>query len=91
MRNFKIIIAGLVFAASCGKGGLDGKLEELSKIKDEACACKDKACADAVNKKMDDAMNGMKEPSADDAKKLMDIMAEAGVCLAKAGATAGGK
>jgi len=60
-------------------------IDKLSKLKDEACACKDKACADAVNKKMDDAMNGMKEPSADDAKKLMDIMAEAGVCLAKAG------
>jgi len=74
-----IALLSLTFTA-CGSD-----IDKLSKLKDEACACKDKTCADAVNKKMDDAMNGMKEPSADDAKKLMDIMAEAGVCLAKAG------
>jgi ethanolamine ammonia-lyase small subunit len=84
----KLIIISLlsVFATACGSD-----IDKLGKLRDEACACKDKACADAVNKKMDDMMTGMKEPSADDAKKLMDIMAEAGVCLAKAGATAGGK
>ena len=35
---------------------------------------------------MDEVLTGMKkEPSADEAKVLMDVMAEAGECLAKAG------
>ncbi len=52
MRNFfiGIVVSGLALAG-CGKGGLDGKLDELAKIKDEACACKDKACADAAHDK----------------------------------------
>ena len=41
------MICGLVFAVGCGsKGGVDGKLDELSKIKDKMCACTDKKCAD---------------------------------------------
>ena len=40
------MLCGLVFAFGCGKGGLDGKLDDLSKIKDKMCACTDKKCAD---------------------------------------------
>ena len=40
------MICGVVFAFGCGKGGLDGKLDDLSSIKDKMCACPDKACAD---------------------------------------------
>jgi hypothetical protein len=76
----------LVFAVGCSKGGDVGA---LSKLKDEACACKDKACGDAVNKKLDEAVEKMakdmggKEPEGETAKKLMEVMTEAGVCLAK--------
>ncbi len=87
MKKLLLLVSFSLFtlsAAGCGNGDL-GK---LTKLKDEACACKDKACADAVNKKIDAAMQGMKEPSADEAKKYMDVMTEAGVCLAKAGASA---
>jgi hypothetical protein len=78
----KLLLLVTFAMAACGGGEVD----KLKKLKDEACACKDKTCADAVNKKMDDVLTGMKkEPSADEAKVLMDVMAEAGVCLAKAG------
>jgi hypothetical protein len=78
----KLLLLVTFAMAACGGGEVD----KLKKLKDEACACKDKTCADAVNKKMDDVLTNMKkEPSADEAKVLMDVMAEAGVCLAKAG------
>jgi len=75
----------LLSLGACGKGGV-GNLE---KLKDEACACKDKACADEVNKKLDEAVMdlakdyGGKEPDEDTGKKIMGIMEEAGKCIAK--------
>jgi hypothetical protein len=75
-----IMLAALTLGfGACGGGDLDS----LTKLKDEACACKDKACAQAVNKKMDDTLTKMKEPSADQVKKLESVMEEAGKCLAK--------
>ena len=71
---------------ACGGGGGAGKIE---KLKDEACACKDKACGDAVNKKLDEAMEQMekdmggKEPDEATAGKIMGAMLEAGQCLSK--------
>lgn len=69
----------LSLATACGGGGAD----QITKLKDEACACKDKTCADAVNKKLDDTVSKMSEPSEADAKKIMAAMAEAGACIAK--------
>lgn len=40
------MFCGLVFAFGCGSKGIDGKLDELSTIKDKMCACTDKKCAD---------------------------------------------
>jgi hypothetical protein len=88
MKKLLLLATLSMFAAACGGSEVD----KLTKLKDEACACKDKKCADAVNTKMDDVLKGMtKEPSAEEGKKLMDVMAEAGVCLAKAGASADSK
>lgn len=84
MKKLLLLASLSLFGVACGGGDID----KLKKLKDEACACKDKACADAVNKKMDSTMEGMKEPSESDAKKLMEIMTEAAVCLQKAGASA---
>jgi len=85
MKKLLLLATFSMLAAACGGGEVD----KLKKLKDEACACKDKTCADAVNKKMDDVLTGMKkEPSADEAKTLMEVMAQAGECLAKAGASA---
>jgi hypothetical protein len=85
MKKLLLLATFSMLAAACGGGEVD----KLKKLKDEACACKDKACADTVNKKMDEVLTSMKkEPSADEAKTLMEVMAQAGECLAKAGASA---
>ena len=61
--------------AACSKSGGGG----LQGLKKEACACKDAACAKAVNAKMDKYMDGQTSmPSADD----MKAVSEAAVCLA---------
>ncbi|HEV7557784.1 MAG TPA: hypothetical protein VGO00_20100 [Kofleriaceae bacterium] len=76
-----VIVASLVFGACGGSGVAD----ELFKLKEEACACKDKKCAEDVNKRMDAALEKMKDPpDADTQKKIEQIMAGAGACLAKA-------
>jgi hypothetical protein len=48
----KHLMIGLLFALGCGsKGGVDGKLDELDKIKGEMCDCKDKQCVMDVHGK----------------------------------------
>ncbi len=79
MKKLLLLATLTLSAAACGNGDIDA----LGKLKDEACACKDKACAEAVNKKMDDYIEKMKEPSKGDAEKLEKVMTEAGLCLAK--------
>lgn len=96
MRNLKLIIAGLVFAAAlpgigCGKGGLDGKLDELAKIKDEVCACKDKACADAAHDKYIAWKKGNSKddkPSEAQMKKFETLRTELNDCRHKLSDTA---
>ena len=68
---------------SLGTGCGSDLVKKLDGLADEACACKDKACAETVNKKIDGALKGSKQPSKGDAEKIMDSMAKAGECLAK--------
>ena len=78
----KLIIA-FAFSVGCGGGGSAG---ELGKLKDEACACKDKACAEAVDKKLEaeiEKLSGKGEPDDATKKKIVEVMLEAGECLAK--------
>ena len=78
-----MIIASLVFAFGCGKGGLDGKLDELGKIRDAMCACKDKACADAQHEKYVAWKKGNSKddkPSEDQMKKYETIRHELQDC-----------
>jgi hypothetical protein len=83
MKN--LLIAAVLFAGCSKSAGVD----EISKLKDEACACKDKACGDAANKKLDEAIEklgadlGGKEPDQATSKKLLDAMTQAGECLSK--------
>jgi len=89
MRNFIIISAFLglgILGAGCGKGGLDGKLDELAKIKDEACACKDKACADAAHDKYVAWKKGNSKddkPSDEQMKKFETLRTELNDCRRK--------
>jgi hypothetical protein len=85
MKNL-IIAAGLVFAAACGKGGLDAKLDELGKIRDATCACKDKACADEQHEKYTAWKKGNSKddkPSDDQMKKFEAIRKEMNDCRHK--------
>ena len=86
MRNFTIV-ASLVFAfAGCSKGGLDGKLDELGKIRDAMCACKDKACTDAQHEKYIAWKKGNSKedkPNEDQMKKFESIRKELQDCRHK--------
>ncbi len=92
MRNFSIIIVSLALAVGCGKGGLDGKLDELSKIKDEVCACKDKACADAAHDKYIAWKKGNNskdvKPTDDQMKKFSELREQLNECRHKLSDTA---
>jgi hypothetical protein len=83
MKQLKIIGLSLaLFLGACSSGAA-----ELEKLKDEACACKDKACATAVAKKLEKAMDSIKEPSNQkDAEKMLGAALGASACLAKHGA-----
>src|SRR5450432_4404458 len=90
MRNFSILFLSLALAA-CGKGGLDGKLDELQKIKDETCACKDKACADAAHDKYIAWKKGNSKddkPTDDQMKKFSELRDQLNECRHKISDTA---
>lgn len=81
MKKFAFVL--IIALAACGKGGAAG---ELGKLRDEACACKDKACADAVDKKLEkeiEKVTGSKEPDEATQKAMAEAMLEAGMCLSK--------
>jgi hypothetical protein len=83
MKNIKVLLAVLTLSfatTACSKGGVGA----LKKLKDEACACKDKACAEEVNKKLDSAVEDLAkggEPSKSDGEAIMEAMTGASACL----------
>jgi hypothetical protein len=88
-----LIVASFVFAAGCGKGGLDGKLDELGKIKDAMCACKDKACADEQHEKYTAWKKGNSKddkPSDEQMKKFEAIRKDMNDCRHKLEGPPGG-
>tara|TARA_R110002096_G_scaffold171490_3_gene344394 strand:+ start:17407 stop:17673 length:267 start_codon:yes stop_codon:yes gene_type:complete len=79
MKNLKALILGLGLTASFGLSACgDGGLGDLKSLKDEACACKDMACATEVTNKMA-KLKDVKET--DEAKK---VLGELTTCLTKA-------
>ena len=80
LKSFAGIVVVSFSLAACGGGA--GDIKALAK---EACACKDKACGEAVNKKMDKALE--KITTEDEAKKAAEAIGEAAVCLGKLGVT----
>ena len=71
-------IAVSIALAACG-GGVD----DVKSAAKEACACKDKACAEAANAKLEKALRSI--TSEEDAKKVIEPMFQAAACLAKLG------
>ena len=66
--------------------GACGKSSDFDALAKEACACKDKACAESVNKKLDAAVD--KLTSEKELEKASGAIGEAAACLAKLGITA---
>jgi len=90
MKN--ILRSGAVLAlflglsgAGCG-GKADEAIGELKKIKDEMCACKDKACAEKVTDKMMKMSKDNKDTkvTADQMKAASAITEELTKCMSKA-------
>jgi hypothetical protein len=80
-----ILCATFLFATAC-KGGLDAKLDDLGKIRDAMCACKDKACADEQHDKYiawKKSNSKDDKPSESQMKKYEDIRKELQECRRK--------
>jgi hypothetical protein len=77
-------------SADKGEGGGEGAgdaVAMMSKFTDSMCACKDKACAEGVQKDMAEAAAKMSkdaQPSPDDMKKMQEMAQKFGDCMAKA-------
>jgi hypothetical protein len=80
MKNLSIpfLLAGALLTSACGKK--TASVDDMQKLKDEACACKDKKCADAVSKKADDIMTDDAIKAGGD--KAMGLVFDIAGCLA---------
>lgn len=81
MKNLSIpfLLAGALLASACGKK--TASVDDMQKLKDEACACKDKKCADAASKKADDMMTDDAIKAGGD--KAMSLAFDIAGCLAE--------
>ncbi|HLU66290.1 MAG TPA: hypothetical protein VKZ63_08430 [Kofleriaceae bacterium] len=81
MRILIPVIAALGLSAACS----NETVEKVKALADEACACGDAACADAVEKKyMDLVSEGQKRGSQDDRKEVEEAYNRMRECIAKA-------
>ena len=74
-----------MFSLGCGK---KVSVDDLKKLKEEACACKDKTCAGKVQKKVEDKVGNATED--DIGKEGMSVAMDIAMCLGKAEAGLGG-
>jgi hypothetical protein len=98
MKNIMGLVVAVLALGGCDKGSArDGAaaIAKLGELRDEACKCKDAACASAVSDKMtkwtQEQTQGGKAPpkmSEADAKLAAAIGAEMGTCIQTAMATA---
>jgi hypothetical protein len=96
MKGIKVFLlslglgAFLVASSGCGSK----VVKEFEKIKDEMCACKDKDCAEKVNKKFEDWLkkNEKAKGSKGQQEKAKKVAEEYTKCMmtAMAGTAAGG-
>ena len=96
MKGFRAVLLslglGLFLVASVGCGSK--VVKEFEKIKDEMCGCKDKECAEKVNKKFDEWLkkNESAKGSKGQQEKAKKIAEEYSKCMMSAmtGGAAGG-
>ena len=79
------VLAMVLGLSACG-GKADEAIGELKKIKDEMCACKDKACAEKVTEKMMKMGEKHKDTKATESqmKAASGITEELTKCMSKA-------
>jgi hypothetical protein len=77
----RIVLVLLLALAGCKKGPT---LEELTKIKDDACACKDLACAQKVSDRMESLLKSVGSEDELDDKEIAQIT-QAAMCTARQG------
>ena len=77
---FTIIAAASLAVTGCHK---KPSAEDLTKIKDEACACTTKECAEKIDKQMEKMLDGLDEKDLDD--KTTSLAMDIAMCLAKQG------
>lgn len=85
MTNFKRL--GLSFVLAFSVGACGSAADDIKKLAKEACECKDAACGDRVNKKLDAAIEKLSSES--ELKEVAEPLAQAGMCLGKLGMKAG--
>ena len=73
-----LVMSTLLALGACGGKGS----EKLEKLKDEACACKDKACAEKVEKKADKMLSDATIKK--HGEKGMELAFGVAMCLAQA-------
>ena len=84
----KLTLLSIAIGSLAGCGGKNDAMGDASKARDELCHCRNAACADAANEKLNAAMDrlekdfGGKEPDKATQEKLHATMEEAGKCLA---------
>jgi len=72
MKNVGVAITGLVIALAftLGACGGDGVVGKYSKLVDEMCKCKDKACSDKMRTKRRDLQKSVSKPSKSEMEKI---------------------
>jgi hypothetical protein len=74
-------ILSILMAAGLGLSACGGKAGELDALAKRACACKDKACAEAVANDLEKVTNSLKE--SDMNQETAKAMSEVAGCLLK--------
>jgi hypothetical protein len=78
----RLVLASLILLAACG-GKKTPDLSQLDAIKAEACACKDKACAEKIDQRMDELTQGLDEK--DFEPRAVSTMLEIAGCVTALG------
>lgn len=77
---------GIALSLALSVTACSSAVDEIKSLSEEACACKDVSCGNAVNKKLEKALHSLKSES--DLKEAGPALIKAAACLSKLGVTA---
>lgn len=80
MRTTMLAIVACLALAGCKK---KPTIDELTKLKEQACACTNKECAQKYSDQMEKMFGGVEEKDLDD--KMVSIMMDIATCVARQG------